>query len=233
MANAPLIVATLGTRGLRLLFAQTSLAVVMLALALPTVQAQTAVGAGSAATPAAPAKASPSAPPPNTATPPASSGTAAAGKVSKTDQAFMNHLTQANLAEIAVAKIAQQKASSEAVKTYAQQMIDDHTSAQQELQTLADAKGVTLPKAPDAAHQAAAKKLQGMSGAAFDRSYAAQAGTADHQAAVKLFTQVSTKATDPDLKAFGAKLLPKVQAHLDMVKQMKAAPKKAAQAKAA
>ena len=145
----------------------------------------------------------------------------------------MRQLTQTNLAEVAAAKIAQQKATNPAIKTYAQQMIDDHASAQTELQALAEAKGVTLPKAPDAAHQAAAKKMQGLSGAAFDRNYAAQAGNADHHAAVRLFTQVSTKANDPDLKAYGAKLLPKVQSHLDMVQQMKPASKTAPQTKAA
>lgn len=216
MANATPVGAP---HGLCRLFANASLALATMVVAAPLAQAQTS-GTAASSTPAAPAT-----PPPNTAAAAVSSGAATAGELSKADQAFMRQLTQANLAEVAAAKIAQQKASSDSVKAYARQMIDDHTSAQNELQTLADAKGVTLPKAPDAAHQAAAKKLQGLSGAAFDRSYAAQAGTADHRAAVRLFTQVSTKATDPDLKAFGAKLLPKVQSHLDMVQQMKAAPK--------
>ena len=229
MADATSIVAK---DCLRRLFAKTSLAIATVIITMPLTHAQTP---GGAATSTAPAPA-PKSPPPNTAAAPsssASSATAAAGKVTKTDQAFMRQLTQANLAEVAAAKIAQQKATNPAVKTYAQQMIDDHTSAQTELQTLADAKGVTLPKAPDAAHQAAAKKLQGLSGAAFDRSYAAQAGAKDHQAAVRLFTQVSTKATDPDLKSYGTKLLPKVQSHLDMVQQMKPMSKSAPQAKAA
>ena len=204
---------------------------VALGLAVPLVHAQ--APGGTASSSSAPAKTAPSVAPPNNAAPSAASGAAAAGKVSKTDQAFMRQLAQANLAEVAAAKIAQQKATSDRIKTYAQQMIDDHTSAESELQSLADAKGVTLPKAPDASHQAAAKKLHSLSGAAFDRSYTAQAGSADHHAAVRLFTQVSTKATDPDLKAYGAKLLPKVQSHLDMVQQMKAPAKAAPQAKAA
>ena len=230
MANATSIVAK---DSLRRLFASTAFAAATVVVAMPMAHAQTPGGAASSATPAP----APKSPPPNTAAAPsssASSASAAAGKVTKTDQAFMRQLTQANLAEVAAAaKIAQQKASNPAIKTYTQQMIDDHTAAQTELQTLADAKGVTLPKAPDAAHQAAAKKLQGLSGAAFDRSYAAQAGAKDHQAAVRLFTQVSTKATDPDLKSYGTKLLPKVQSHLDMVQQMKPMSKSAPQAKAA
>ena len=229
MANATSIVAK---DSLRRLFAKTSLAVLTVIVAMPLAQAQTPGGAASSTAPAP----APKSPPPNTAAAPSSSASspgAAAGKVTKTDHAFMRQLTQANLAEVAAAKIAQQKATNPAIKTYAQQMIDDHSSAQTELQTLADAKGVTLPKAPDAAHQAAAKKMQNLSGAAFDRSYAAQAGNADHRAAVRLFTQVSTKATDPDLKAYGAKLLPKVQSHLDMAQQMKPASKAAPQAKAA
>ena len=221
MAIANFIPAVFGTRRFVL---TASLALAAASTIGPLAQAQTAGGATGASGAATATSPAPSA---------ASAAASSSSKVARADQAFMHQLAQTNLAEIAAGKIAQEKATTEGVKTYAQQMIDDHTSAQSELQTMADAKAVTLPKTPDAAHQAAAKKMQGLSGAAFDRSYVAHAGTADHKAAVRLLTQVSKTAADPDLKAYGAKMLPKVQGHLDMVPQTKGQPKSPApQAKA-
>ncbi len=143
----------------------------------------------------------------------------AAGAVSKGDLKMMRDMAHSNLAEIETGKLAQSKSQNAEVKKFAQQMIDDHTKAQAELQKLAEAKGVNLPSEPDKKHQEMAKKMQGMSGEEFDRMYMKQGGVKDHEKTLKLLQKAQKDAKDPELKALAAKMTPTVEEHLKMAKQ--------------
>ena len=143
----------------------------------------------------------------------------AAGAVSKGDLKMMRDMAHANLAEIEAGKLAQSKSQNADVKKFAQQMIDDHTQAQAELQKLAQSKGVNLPSEPDKKHQAMAKKMQGMSGEELDRMYMKKGGVDDHQKTLKLLKKAQKNAKDSDLKALAAKMTPIVEQHLQMAKQ--------------
>jgi putative membrane protein len=142
--------------------------------------------------------------------------------LSKGDQHILAQLAQANMAEVAAGKIALEKASSQEVKTFAQQMVDDHTKGLQAVQDVARSKNVTLPTEPDARHKKMADKLNGLSGAAFDKAYLANAGVRDHNEAHKLVADAQKKASDPDVKALAAKLQPTVDQHLQTVQAMAA-----------
>jgi putative membrane protein len=109
------------------------------------------------------------------------------------------------------------------VKTFAQQMVDDHTKAGSELSSLASAKGVTLPKDPSLTQKAKLKVLSAMDGTRFDKQYAQTIGVAAHEDAVKLFQKASKEAKDPDVKDFATKTLPTLQHHLQMAKDLKTA----------
>jgi putative membrane protein len=146
--------------------------------------------------------------------------TAPGGKLSKADAGMMRDMAYTNVSEVATAKIAQEKSKNEHIQAYAKQMIDDHSKAENELQQLAQKKGVALPTEPDKKHQAAAKKLSALSGDAFDRAYIKQAGIQDHTDARKLLMRVKDKATDADVKAAADKMLPTVEQHLKMAKEM-------------
>lgn len=146
---------------------------------------------------------------------------AGSGKLAAGDRNLIREMAQTNLAEIETGKLAQSKSKSDEVKSFAQKMIDDHTAALNELQQLAQSKGLSLPAAPDAKHQAALKKLDALSGAQFDRKYMAQAGVKDHHQAQRLMQRAAGKAKDADLKAYAAKSLAVVDAHLKTAQQMK------------
>lgn len=146
----------------------------------------------------------------------------AATSVNKEDRELMRKIASANLAEIETGKVVQEKSKNDAVRNFAQKMIDDHTKAQGELQQLADAKGVTLPTKPDSRHQAMMKKLDSLSGAAFDSTYMARGGVGDHHEAQTLLQTAKAKAKDPDLKALAAKMSPAVDEHLKMAEEIKA-----------
>lgn len=145
---------------------------------------------------------------------------AAAASLSKGDQKIVMDMARANMAEIEAGKLAQSKSQSDQVKNFAQQMIDDHTKALNDVQALAQTKGVTLPTDLDSKHKAMAAKLGGMSGDAFDRAYMAQAGVADHEKVHSMLQQTQSRAKDPDVKALAAKMLPTVEQHLNAARQM-------------
>ncbi len=140
--------------------------------------------------------------------------TPAAPALNKADQAIVVGMARANMAEIEAGKLALANAESAEVKTFAQQMVDDHTKALNDVTSLAQNKGITLPTDLDAKHKAMAKKLSKLKGAAFDKHYMAQAGVADHKQVHAKLKKDEAKASDPDVKALAAKMLPTVEQHL-------------------
>jgi predicted outer membrane protein len=151
----------------------------------------------------------------------AAAGTAASGaKLSAGDEKILKDMAMANMAEVEGGKLAQSKSQSSEVKAFAQQMIDDHTANLNEVKTLAQARGVTLPTEPDAKHKAMAAKLEKMSGDAFDKAYMKQAGVQDHKAVHAKLMAASKKAKDPEVKALVDKTEPVVAQHLKSAEQM-------------
>ena len=153
------------------------------------------------------------------------SGTTMQGKgnmamMSSSDRKFAMMAAMGGMAEVEMARLALTKATSDAVKQYAQKMIDDHTPNNAELMQIASTKGLTLPTAPDAKHRAMMAKMERLSGAEFDRQYIMMAGHKDHQKMEKLFRDESMRGRDADLKAFAAKTLPVVQQHLQMARDL-------------
>ncbi|MGK5064922.1 DUF4142 domain-containing protein [Janthinobacterium sp. LB3P112] len=119
--------------------------------------------------------------------------------------------------------MAQSKSSNPEVKKFADAMLTDHMKVADELKQLASSKQIEVSDQPGAKHQAQIDKLGRLEGQAFDKEYAASIGVAAHKDAVKLFTDASQKASDPDIKAFAAKTLPKLQHHLEMANTLHAA----------
>lgn len=137
------------------------------------------------------------------------------------DAKFVEAASASGLAEVALGKLGVQQGQSQEVKTFSQQMVDDHTKANDELKTIAGGKSIpvsTLPMADDAK---AATMIANKQGAAFDAAFKKKM-VADHEKAVKLFSKESTSGKDPDLKAFATKTLPTLQHHLEMARQLPA-----------
>ena len=135
------------------------------------------------------------------------------------DAEFAVEAANGGMAEVALSKIAEEKATDPKVKEFAKQMVTDHTKANNELKALAASKNITLPSAPNEEKQKAAADLGGKSGSDFDKAYISQMKK-DHDKTVKLFEDAQKEVKDAELKAFIDKTLPVIKAHAEHVKSL-------------
>jgi putative membrane protein len=150
-------------------------------------------------------------------------GSAWAEGLAKADQKLLTDLAMANMAEIETAKLALQKTQSDRIKSFAQQMVDDHTKGLEEVRKVAAMRNVSLPSELDAKHKAMAAKLEKLTGDKFDRSYMEQAGVKAHREAHKLVSKGETSAQDSEVKALVTRLQPTIHQHLNNAEQLNAA----------
>jgi putative membrane protein len=143
----------------------------------------------------------------------------ASAELSSADRNFAMTAASGGLAEIQTAQLAQQKAEAPQVKTFAQRMITDHTQANNDLQQIAQQENLTLPTEPSKQERSATQRIGGLSGAAFDRTYA-QEELRDHQHDIALFQQEADSGRDPALKQFAQKTLPTLRQHLQMAQAL-------------
>jgi len=137
--------------------------------------------------------------------------------LSTTDATFINTVGAAGIAEVKFGDLARNQATKSEVRSFAAQMVTDHTTANQELVALAEQKQMTPPSDMDLNHKAMYDRLSSTSGAEFDRAYM-EAQVQDHTAAVSAFQDEITNGSDADVKAFAQKYLPIVQHHLEMAR---------------
>jgi len=135
------------------------------------------------------------------------------------DHFFAQNAALSDMVEITASRLAQKKATSPSVKSFADHMVMDHTEASMRLQKIAAAKNWSLPTEIDPTHASAINTLQNTEGAAFDRGYMTMM-VADHELAVKMFEKADKDAKDPDARAHASALLPGLQKHLEMAKSI-------------
>jgi putative membrane protein len=152
----------------------------------------------------------------------ARSDTARSAKLARADESFLKQADQNGLAEVESSKLALTKAQNQQVKAFAQQMVDDHTKANDELKALAQSKGVELPNQPSLAQRAKMKLLEKSDPENFDRRYIEQMGVEAHEDTVELFQKAAREARDADVKSYASTTLPKLQEHLKMAQDLKA-----------
>jgi putative membrane protein len=98
-------------------------------------------------------------------------------------------------------------------------MVDDHTKMQAEGVAIAQAKDLPVPSDPAPRHQAAARQLEQLSGASFDRAYMEQM-VKDHAETLQLLERAYAEMKDPDLRAYAQKGIPHVRQHLDAARRI-------------
>ncbi|CAL92951.1 DUF4142 domain-containing protein [Azoarcus olearius] len=142
-------------------------------------------------------------------------------RLASEDRDFLENASQAGQVEIEGSRLAEEKATSAEVKTFAKQMIEDHTKAHRELVTLATRKGFTLPDEGSIMQRTELTALKAVSGETFDKMYASRIGVNAHEKTLELFREAASKAKDPEIKAYAAKYVPALEKHLGMARTLR------------
>ena len=127
---------------------------------------------------------------------------------------FVMKAASGGMMEVALAKMAQQKAKNQRVKNFGKMLVQDHTKANNELTGIASSKSITVPSEMMAEHKSHVDSLSKMSGADFEKHYMGMMVT-DHQKDISDFKNASENLTDAEIKSFASKTLPVLQKHLD------------------
>jgi len=144
--------------------------------------------------------------------------------VAPTTADFVKEVAVSDMFEIESSKLAEQKGNARE-KSFAQQMITDHTKTSGELKAMVSGGKVqaTLPTALDSAHQSKLDKLKNASGKDFSSDYNSDQVSA-HEDAISLFDRYAKGGDNAALKDWADKTLPALRHHLDMAKELGRAP---------
>lgn len=126
-------------------------------------------------------------------------------------QPFITKAIQGNLAEVKMGQLAQEKSQTESVKTFGEQLVKDHTDANEKATAVAQTLGVKAPTEPNAKQRSDYAKMSKLSGASFDRQFASHM-VMDHKKDIAAY-QADAKKSDPTA-AYASETLPTLQEHL-------------------
>ncbi|MGK9167204.1 DUF4142 domain-containing protein [Inquilinus limosus] len=129
---------------------------------------------------------------------------------------YVQSAGQSGLFEVEASQVAERRARSAEVRSFARMMIRDHTDANDKIRTAAMASnlGAQFPTSLDSERQDALAALRSVPRSEFDRQYM-QGQVEGHQEALQLQQSYGESGGDPNLKAVAMEMTPTVQRHLD------------------
>jgi len=138
------------------------------------------------------------------------------------DKLFVLMAAVDNQCEIQLAQQAQQKAQSPQVKQLAQQIVQDHQSAQQQLQQTAQALRLQLPQGIQSIEQQKIQIMASLPSDQFDKQFVSH-NQAAHAKAVTKYQAVSQLAQNDQVKQYASQTLPRLQHHFQQANAAAAA----------
>jgi putative membrane protein len=134
-------------------------------------------------------------------------------------------LEVANKGEIKAGKEAKSSATSNEVKQFAEQMINDHTEMAKSSKALAKKLNIhpeenATSKALEADAKNTLKGIKDLKGAEFDKAYIASQVSMHQKVLDMINNTLLPNAQNPELKAMLTEATPKIQAHLEHAKNM-------------
>lgn len=135
---------------------------------------------------------------------------------------FVETAATSNMFEVESSKVALERSRNQAIRDFAQMMINDHSQAQSALKGAVKTAKVDpslMPSGLDAPHRMKLDTLSSASDEDFDEMYVStmQQG---HRDAVNLFSDYAKNGENAQLKDFAANTLPTLEMHKEHVSQL-------------
>lgn len=150
------------------------------------------------------------------------SAMAANEKISPTNSDFLIQMAEARLINLAAGELAEKQGSIKAVKAYGRKMIMEQDILIEEIRSLAQMNGVTLPKEISADKNNELTDLKKLKGRKFDKQFFALAKR-NHERDLKWFRDVKVSdnySNDPSIGAYAKNRLPMIEEQLAQLQKL-------------
>lgn len=143
--------------------------------------------------------------------------------MTSTTKGFVEAAAVSDMYEVAAGKLAVQRASSPAVKAFAQKMVDAHTETTTKLKGIISTNNLKVapPASLDSRRQGMLDNLRGASNADFDNRYITQQVAAHKEAGI-LMRGYAKDGDNATIKAFASETSHHVAKHLAMAEKLEA-----------
>jgi len=136
---------------------------------------------------------------------------------SDSSQTFIGEAIEGNLSEVQMGKLAQAHSQSDAIRSFGQRLVQDHSAANIKARQVAMELRVTPPDEPNRKHKSDYERLSKLSGRDFDREFAKHM-VMDHQKDITAFEKAAQK--DDAAGIFAKETLPTLRDHLRIAQQL-------------
>jgi putative membrane protein len=128
------------------------------------------------------------------------------------DALFVAEAAHGSASEIEMSRIAERRATSQAVKDYAQMIVQDHSAANRQLIDLAQRESLPLPGAPSAGVAQKTDEMQNAKADGFDLDYMTRM-VEGHNRALNMYRDIANSSQDPNVRAWAASQIPILEKH--------------------
>ncbi|MBO3271257.1 DUF4142 domain-containing protein [Hymenobacter defluvii] len=135
------------------------------------------------------------------------------------DAEFAVAASSSNMLEIALGKLAQQKAIATEVKEWGKRMEQEHGQAEQQLQAIAERACITLPQMMGKDDRGIYDDIDDRKYFGFDKKYMRDLQEL-HERTIARFADAAAKASNPELRTYAAEMLPKLREHEEITAQL-------------
>ena len=148
-------------------------------------------------------------------------GIAVGAEVDKAEKDFLTKISESGTAEIALGRMAADRAENPKVKQFGQRMMEDHQKVGMEVKQLASKQGIELPRPMPQEQQDQLAKFSQLSGKEFDRAYMRYM-LKEHVKDITEFEHSGKMLRDQEIREWVTATLPRLDEHLIFAKNIAA-----------
>ena len=139
--------------------------------------------------------------------------------VATTDAGYIRQAISGSAMEVDLGRVAQRRTADDDVKDFARRMVTDHEAMGRQWYALAQSSRVTVQSGRDAATEQTVKRLEALSGSAFDRAYMTEM-VRHHEQELARLQQIATSGRSPDVRRLATTGQTTVREHLTLAREV-------------